>query len=84
MTIPNSEKIRRYDLLCSTVIARVEAVLNEARYNRRYDETLPSDNEIIYTLLASIDDFFAGNKFQDGYALFQTIIFDHFNPMNQK
>lgn len=84
MTIPNSEKIRRYDLLCSTVISRVNTVLNEARHNRRFDETLPSDNEIIYTLLSSIDDFFAGSKFQDGYTLFQTIIFDYFKSMDQK
>ena len=78
MPLPDCEKIRRYDLLCSTIIAQVESTLNNAVYDRQYDETLPMGQQVIEDLLSPIDDFFAGPRYQAGYDLFQTIIHENF------
>lgn len=78
MPLPDCEKIRRYDLLCSTIIAKVESALNDASYDRRYDETLPFGQRALDELLLPIDNFFAGDRYQVGYDLFQTIIYENF------
>ncbi|MDR2902242.1 MAG: hypothetical protein LBU87_03955 [Lactobacillales bacterium] len=77
--IPDAEKIRRYDLLATTILRRVQYLLDGLAYDAFYDSDENSPAKAVEDLLVYIDEFFSEKSCRGGYRLFEQIIHENFD-----